>query len=178
MNQPKVINQHKRFNMTDETIQQDVIINSEAMYSAALDIVIEQAKQTLKIFDQDLSVGAFNSVKRYELLLAFLNNNPASKLTIVLQDTRFFLTKCPRLFDLLKTYGHKMVVYETNSHAKIAKDCFILADHQRYIRRFHIDQARFKYALADEATTDSLDGRFEELLEATTQTVSTTKLGL
>lgn len=164
--------------MTDAQLKQDVIINSEHDYSAGLDIVIGQAKQTLNIFDQDLSIGAYNTLKRYELIKAFLNKHPAAKLTIVLQDTTFFTTKCPRLFDLLSTYGHKMVVYETNSHAKIAKDCFILADHQSYIRRFHIDQARFKYALHDEETTASLHGRFEELLEATTQAVSVTKLGL
>lgn len=164
--------------MTDETLKQDIILNSELDYSAALDIVISQATQQLHIFDQDLSLGGYSSIKRYDLIKSFLNSHPAAKLTIILQDTNFFLTQCPRLFDLLSMYGHKMVVYETNSHAKIAKDCFILADHQSYIRRFHIDQARFKYALHDKETTASLHGRFEELLEATTHTVSVTKLGL
>lgn len=172
------MDQYKPIHMSDNVLEQNTIINSGALYNEALDIVIAQAEHTLKIFDQDLSTGAYSSVKRYGLILAFLNKHPTSKLTIVLQDTRYFLTKCPRLFDLLTIYGHKMVVYETNSHAKIAKDCFILADTQSYIRRFHIDQARFKYVLADQEATTSLDGRFEELLEATTHTVSATKLGL
>ena len=71
-----------------------------------------------------------------------------------------------------------MTVYETNDNAKIAKDCFVLADNKSYIRRFHIDQARFKFMLDDIATTASLNDRFNELMEETTHTVAATKLGL
>ncbi len=71
-----------------------------------------------------------------------------------------------------------MTVYETNQHAKIAKDCFILADGNSYICRFHIDQSRFKFMLDDQETTASLSKRFDELLQETTQTISATQLGL
>ncbi|PPD18032.1 MAG: hypothetical protein CTY27_02625, partial [Methylotenera sp.] len=84
----------------------------------------------------------------------------------------------PRLMDLLRIYGHKMTVYETNDFAKIAKDCFVIADKQHYCRRFHIEQARFKYALHDSDTSTSLLLRFDELLAETTEAISVTKLGL
>jgi len=71
-----------------------------------------------------------------------------------------------------------MTVYETNNHAKVAKDCFILADNKSYIRRFHIDQARFKFMLNDIEMTASLANRFDELLQETSHTVSAKKLGL
>jgi hypothetical protein len=71
-----------------------------------------------------------------------------------------------------------MTVYETNTNAKIAKDCFVLIDNKSYIRRFHIDQARFKFMLNDIDTTASLADRFDELREETTHTISATKLGL
>jgi hypothetical protein len=71
-----------------------------------------------------------------------------------------------------------MIVYETNDSAKHAKDCFVLADGEHYIKRIHIDQARFKYALDDPASCDVLNLRFNELLEATHHMVSITKLGL
>jgi hypothetical protein len=164
--------------MSEIKLAQDSIILGEQEYATALDIVIASAEQQLLIFDQDFSIGDFTSFKRYESIHAFLNKAPATKLTIILHEANFFKTECPRLFDLLLSFGHKMTVYETNSHAKIAKDCFILADDKSYIRRFHIDQARFKYALDDVETTASLANRFDELLQETASTVSATKLGL
>ena len=70
------------------------------------------------------------------------------------------------------------MVYETNNTAKHAKDCFILADQQHYIKRIHIDQARFKYAFNDAESVLQLQSRFQDLLEATETTVSVTRLGL
>jgi len=162
--------------MDNELIPNTIIVG-ERNYEAALDLVIAEARGELLIFDQDFLHGDYNSAQRYDLLHHFLSENPLSKLTIILQSTDFFRT-CPRLFKLLEIYSHKMVVYETNDHAKIAKDCFVLADKCHYLRRFHIDQARFKFALDDVETAASLTSRFEELLEETTEAVSIGKLGL
>ena len=46
------------------------------------------------------------------------------------------------------------------------------------MRRFHIDQARFKFAFDDENEAANLNMRFDELLDEMTETVSITKLGL
>jgi hypothetical protein len=164
--------------MSEMSLAQNMIVVGEHEYSAALDIVIAQAKQQLLIFDQDFSTGDYSSIKRYELIYNFLRKDATSILTIILHDTNHFTTKCPRLFNLLVTFGHKMTVYETNDHAKIAKDCFVLVDDSSYIRRFHIDQSRFKFMLNDLETTASLKNRFDELLQETTHPVSATKLGL
>lgn len=164
--------------MNESELIPDTIILGERNYAAALDLVIAEATGELLIFDQDFSRSDYASVERYRLIHDFLSNNPLSKLTIILHSTEFFITHCPRLLDLLEIYGHKMTVYETNDHAKIAKDCFVLADKRHYCRRFHIDQARFKFALNDLETTASLAMRFNELLEETTDAVSTSKIGL
>lgn len=164
--------------MSDNELIPNSIILGERAYAAALDLVIAEAEQKLLIFDQDFSRGEYASNKRFNLLHKYLNKSPHNQLSIILQEIDFFLTQCPRLYDLLSKYGHKMTVYETNSHAKVAKDCFVLADGKSYIRRFHIDQARFKFMLNDSETTASLANRFDELLQETSHTVSATKLGL
>jgi len=164
--------------MNESELIPDTIILGERNYAAALDLVIAEATGELLIFDQDFSRSDYASVERYRLIHDFLSNNPLSKLTIILHSAEFFITHCPRLLDLLEIYGYKMTVYETNDHAKIAKDCFVLADKRHYCRRFHIDQARFKFALDDLETTASLAMRFNELLEETTDAVSTSKIGL
>ncbi len=164
--------------MSEAELVPDTIIIGEHNYAAALNLLIARAENDLLIFDQDLSRGDYNSLQRFELIHDYLNKNGNNKLTIILQSAEFFTTQCPRLFELLETYGHKITVYETNNAAKIAKDCFVIADKRHYLRRFHIDQARFKYAFDDEVETANLLMRFDELLEETTETISYTKLGL
>jgi hypothetical protein len=164
--------------MSEHELIPNTIIIGERNYEAALDLVIAEARDELLIFDQDFVHGDYASTQRYNLLHNFLSENPLSKLTIILQSTHFFVTQCPRLFKLLETYSHKMVIYETNDHAKVAMDCFVLADKKHYLRRFHIEQARFKFALDDAETTASLAKRFEELLDETSESVPIGKLGL
>ncbi|NOU24288.1 MAG: hypothetical protein HOO90_01980 [Methylotenera sp.] len=163
--------------ISNELIPGQLIVG-EKLYAEAIDIILASAQRELLIFDQDLSYGDFASKQKYELLRAFLNKSPSNQLTIILQGTDFFQNKCPRLLNLLTTYGHKMTVYETNETAKHAKDCFILADDQNYIRRIHIDQARFRYGLNDLATASLLNTRFKELLDATKEAITIGKLGL
>jgi hypothetical protein len=163
--------------MADE-LKPNTIILGERNYEAALDLIIESANSELLIFDQNFAHGDYTSQNRFETFYAFLSGNPLSQLTIILQDAQHFINSCPRLFELLRLFGHKMTVYETNDVAKIAKDCFVIADKRHYCRRFHIDQARFKYAFEDENESANLLMRFGELLDETTETVSVTKLGL
>ena len=160
------------------TLIPDQIMTGEHLYAEAINIILASAERELLIFDQDLSHGDFASKQKFELIQQFLNKSPSNQLTIVLQDTGYFKNKCPRLLDLLVIYGHKMTVYETNQTAKHAKDCFILADDKNYVKRFHIDQARFRYGLNDLASTNQLNTRFKELLEATQDVVTISRLGL
>ena len=164
--------------MDEPELIADSVMFGERNYAAALDLVIAQAENHLLIFDQSFEKGDYASLKRFELIQQFLAKNSPSELTIILQNAQFFSVNCPRLFDLLSIYGHKMRVFETNDFAKIAKDCFVIADKKHYCRRFHIDQARFKFALNDVETSASLLLRYDELLAETADTISVTKLGL
>lgn len=164
--------------MQEPELTADSVMLGERNYSAALDLVIAQAENHLLIFDQSFERGDYASLKRFKLIQDFLAKNAQSELTIILQNTQFFSVNCPRLFDLLSIYSHKMRVFETNDFAKIAKDCFVIADKKHYCRRFHIDQARFKFALNDVETAASLLLRYDELLAETADMISATKLGL
>lgn len=164
--------------MDERELVADSVMLGERNYAMALDLVIAQAENHLLIFDQSFEKGDYASSKRFELIQLFLAKNATSELTIILQNAQFFSVNCPRLFDLLSIYGHKMRVFETNDFAKIAKDCFVIADKKHYCRRFHIDQARFKFALNDVETSASLLLRYDELLAETADTISVTKLGL
>jgi hypothetical protein len=163
---------------TQHVLPEDQVLTGERAYEQALDLVIASAERELLIFDEDLSQGAYASLERYELIREFLAKNRHNRLVFVLQDTHFFTTRCPRLYELLSVYGHAMTVYETDEQAKAARDCFVLADQKHYLRRFHIDHARFRYAFNDENTANMLNLRFAELLEASSRTISASRLGL
>lgn len=164
--------------MSETELIPDMIILGERNYEAALDLVIAEATNELLIFDQDFLKGDYTGQRRLALINDFLSNDPLSKLTIILHDTQHFTNHCPKLFELLRLFSHKMTVYETNDAAKVAKDCFVIADKRHYLRRFHIDQARFKFAFDDEEMAANLLMRFDELLEETANVVSVTQLGL
>jgi hypothetical protein len=161
-----------------ETLTPNIILLGERLYAQAIDLVIQQAQKTLLVFDQDFSHGDYASIARHQSLQQFLSRDAHTKLTIIMHQSEFLTAHCPRLLELLTTYGHKMTVYLTNDSAKVAKDCFVIADDVHYVKRIHIDQARFKYAFDDAETCASLHMRFDELLEETSHTLSPTQLGL
>lgn len=160
------------------TLEPNKIINGEQLYNEAIDLILSRAQHELWIFDQDLRHGGFTSLEKYTALNSFLSTHIASKLIILLQEDDFFRNHCPRLASLLEIYGHKMRVHITTASAKHAKDCFILADGQHYIKRIHIDQARFRFAFNDPLSVEVLHNRFLELLESSEATASLKPLGL
>ena len=97
--------------MSETELKPNSIILGERNYAEALDMVIASAKRELLIFDQDLTHGNYASAERFALINQFLSQDALSQLTIVLQSADYFLQHCPRLFDLLKQYGHKMVPF-------------------------------------------------------------------
>ena len=154
------------------------ILIGEQLYSEAINIILSSAQRELLIFDQDLIHGDFASKEKFVLFQEFLNKSTNSHLTIILQDATHFQCQCPLLVNLLTIYKHKMVVYQTNHSVKHAKDCFILSDEQNYIKRIHIDQARFKFGLSNISEASLLSARFKELLNATLDSHITARLDL
>lgn len=160
------------------SLPENTVLTSRRDYESALEAVLGQAQHKLCIFDPDLSFGGFETAGNVERLKALLVKNPAAKVTLILHDTRCLLDRCPRLLLLMQRYQHAISVYETNDEAKRVHDSFVLADDYAYLRRFHVDQVRFKYSLKDDATARLLGLRFEELLQLTHHQISTTPLGL
>lgn len=174
--------------MSEQTLIPDQILNGENLYTQAIDLVIAKAQRRIWIFDQDLSRGGFSSLTRYELLKSFLSTHVASELCIILHGGDYFQHQCPRLVHLLSIYPHKMHIHVTDSSMKNFKACFIVADGSHYVKRIHIDQARFKFACGDRTPghkiqdsiiqSEILQQQFLELQAASPETISSTVLGL
>jgi hypothetical protein len=160
------------------TADQRQLLDGEREYEAAIDRVITVAQGTLHIFDIDFTRGNYGSVKRHELLQDFLRRNSKNTLTIVLHDVSHFTAHCPRLINLLRLHSHAMTVYQTTDRARVANDPFVIADELHYVHRLHRDHARSVLALDDPNGARAIEGRFQEILEASHPAVFATTLGL
>lgn len=156
----------------------NVTLDGEQAYQAAIDLVIENAQRELLIFDQDLAKGGYSSLKRFEAIRVFLAKSRLNRLVIVLHDPQYLITQCPRMLGLLKIYSHAIAVHVTDEQLKSVREIFVLADQAHYLHRFHVDEARFIYALDDSESVKPLNMKFEQLLESCSESISATTSGL
>lgn len=154
------------------------LLDGEREYDAAIDRIIQAAQNTLHIFDIDFKRGGYGSAQRYELLQDFLRRSSGNTLAIVLHDVTHFTAHCPRLMNLLRLYSHAMTVYQATDRARVANDPFVIADELHYVHRLHRDHPRSVLALDDPNGARSIEGRFQEILEASHPAVFATTLGL
>lgn len=166
--------------MNDESaaLPERQLLAGEAEYGLAIERVLKSAQRDLQIFDIDFQKGAWSSKSRAELIYAFLSEHRDNKLMIVLHDTDFLTNYCPRIMKLLETYSHKMTIRKTDAQVHHARDPIIIADSQHHVHRLHIDHDRFVIVMNDALTTKALQERFEQLLDAASEQIASTNLGL
>lgn len=164
--------------MEADELVPDKILNGEQLFEAAIDVVCKEARRELRIFDKDLANGGYASIKRYEILKDFLAGQRRGRLIILLHDPSHLTGRCPRLLELARIYSHSMTIHQTGDEAQTAQDSFVIADDTHYLHRFHIDHARFRYRLDDPGAVQPLRERFDQIMETSTHSVSTTTLGL
>jgi len=153
-------------------------INGVAEYEEALDILIELARQHLRIFDYNLEDGGYNTLRRFELLRTFLLASRNNRLEIVLHDTDYLTRFCPRMINLFKQFSHAVTIMKTTPEAKSIYDPFAVADLTCYVHRFHYDDPHALLALNDVEGGHVLINRFAEIHEASAPAITATILGL
>lgn len=154
------------------------VLSGEAAYVAAIDEMIMRAQRTLHIFDVDLVRGDFGKAERCAALRNFLTRKHGNHLSLILHRTDFISSRCPRLMQLLRTYGHAFSIRQTSEHARVAADALFIADELHYVHRFHHDAPRFLRAYDDPEGAREMELRFSQLFEASFPAVPVTTLGL
>jgi hypothetical protein len=156
----------------------EVIVDTIAAQTAAIDELIGLAQLRLQIFDIDLSQCGWNTVTRADNLRAFLRRLPASRIDLIVHDPRYLESACPRLQRLLQNHAHAITVYKTGPEARNAMDPLLIADGRHFLHRFHIDQPRASFAIEQPAMARPLVGRFEQIWATGEPGLSATVLGL
>ena len=114
-------------------------------YRAALCDVLENARQTVIVFDPDLRECGLESpqgIAQLERLCSQSTRRDA--LRILLHSTTWLERNCPRLTRLLGHYAHCASVRTTDAEGHIWTQPFLVADDRHLVTRFHQDLPRGK----------------------------------
>ena len=153
-------------------------LDTIAAQIAAIDALIGLAEHKLQVFDVDLSSCGWNTARRADLLSAYLRRDRAARLELIVHDTRWFESSCPRLMTLLQRYSYAITIYRTGPEARVAMDPLVIADGRHYLHRFHIDQPRAAFAIERPQEAKPLIARFEEIWATGEPGITGTVLGL
>jgi hypothetical protein len=156
----------------------EAVLDSVAAQAAAIDELIDLARQRLQIFDIDLAQGGWNAVSRADRLAAFLRRHRTARMDVIVHDTRWLETSCPRLLTLLKLHSHAVTIYRTGLEARTAMDPLLIVDARHFLHRFHIDHPRAALAIEQPALARALVMRFEQIWATGEPGLSATVLGL
>lgn len=148
-----------------------------AAYESALDELIANTTQTVRIFDRSIGRG-FNTPQRYDLLRQLLLARRANRAYIVLHEVANITRDCPRLIMLLRKFSHSISIRQTLPDARRVYDPFAVGDDTRFVHRFHYDDVRGCATIGDVANTSLLLKRFDEIWEASAPAVAATTIGL
>jgi hypothetical protein len=149
-----------------------------AEQTAAIDELIALARHHIQVFDQDLSQTGWNNAARSERLAAFLREVRGRRLDIIVHDTRYLESACPRMLKLLGVYGHAMSILQTGAEGKVATDPLLIVDGKHYLHRFHFDQPRAALGILQPEQAQPLVARFGEIWATGESGVNATVLGL
>jgi len=156
----------------------DETLESVAAQAAAIDELIELARQRIRVFDIDLAQGGWNTASRAERLGAFLRRSRQARLDIIVHDTRFLESACPRLLALVRQYSHAVTVCRSGSEARAAMDPLLIVDDRHYLHRFHVERPRAALGIEQAQAAKPLVTRFEEIWATGEPGLSATVLGL
>ena len=149
-----------------------------AEQTVAIDELIGLARHHIQVFDQDLSQTRWNDAARGERLAAFLREVRGRRLDIIVHDTRYLQSACPRMLRLLGAYSHAMAILQTGPEGKVATDPLLIVDGQHFLHRFHYEQPRAALGICQPEQAQSLAARFAEIWATSDSAVSATVLGL
>ena len=145
---------------------------------AAIDTLIDLAKLSIRVFDVDLSRMAWNGSTRHDRLTKFLRATPGARIEIVLHDTSWIASSCPRLLNLLRLHSDAMTIRKTGEDARAAMDPLLIVDGIHFLHRFNIAQPRAALSIGDAEAAVPLVTRFDAISESAEPGLGASVLGL
>ena len=146
-----------------QAVATETRLETLAAQADAIDSLIALAQDRLQVFDRDLAQTGWNTAARASRLAAFFRRSPHARLALIVHESRYLESACPRIVELLKIYGHVMQVWRTGAEARNANDALVIADGRHCLHRYHVDQPRATLITHAPALVKPLAARFEEI---------------
>jgi hypothetical protein len=146
--------------------------------TAAIDELIGLARESIRVFDGDLSETGWNAPARCDALAAFLRGSRRAQMQIIVHDTHWIEASAPRLMALLKAFSHAITIYRTGAEAQGAMDPLVIVDGRHFLHRFHVDHPRAALGVDAPQETRPLQNRFDEIWATGEPGITATTLGL
>jgi len=144
-------------------VPREAVVDTIAAQAAAIDEIIALGRHRVQIFDIDLSQAGWQSAERATALSDFVRSNRDARVEMILHDTRFLESSCPRLAAILRLHSHAITVYRTGPEARGAMDPLVIVDGRHFLHRFHIDRPRAALAVEHPQLARPLVLRFEQI---------------
>ena len=145
---------------------------------AAIETLIDLAKLSIRVFDVDLSRMGWNGAARVDKLSKFLRGAPRARIEIVLHDTGWVASSCPRFVNLFRINSQVMTIRKTGEDARAAMDPLIIVDGIHFLHRFNIAQPRAALSIGDAEAAVPLVTRFDAISESAEPGLGASVLGL
>lgn len=144
----------------------------------ALDALIGLAERRIRVFDHDLSETGWDSATREDILTAFLLRSRLNRLDLLLRDTRYLESRCPRLRALQRRFSHLVNVHLCREPAMNATDPIVVVDDRHYLHRFHYERPDAAAGLHQPAEARALALKWDALWTDSEPTLPPTTLGI
>ena len=154
------------------------LITNWTDHDRSLHCILELAKHSLRIFDEDLSKLKLENAENASLLQRLLASERHHSVQILLKNADTVQRNCPRLMKLLRQYPESMTITQCPQHLASLSEALLIADDNHALVRFHMDNVRCKAIIGstDECIPYLL--RFEEIRKEGGDQICATPLGL
>lgn len=155
------------------------LITSWGDYQTAIDRLLAVATRKICIYDEDLGHLRLDSAPRHAELKRILQGGSGNDIgRLAIRNSEPLRQRQPLLMKLLADFSHCLAARQTPTELAHLRDSMILVDDKYGLIRFEREQPRSKLLLDEGDELKPYLARFEEIWEESTETVSTTTLGL
>jgi len=149
-----------------------------AGYQAAFGELLVQVTGSLDVFDIDLEDCGLSHSLRVAQLSDALLRDPALSVRVALQDAAPLQRHMPRLWSLCSAQSHRIQIRQTPRTLHHLRETFMLGAAGQMLIRTHSAHWRGKLCRGDASGRVAYGQRFNEIWEACSCCISTTKFGL
>ena len=129
-----------------------------------LDRTLRAASRHVRILDDTGEFYGFERAAFAEAIESLLRRHSEARVTIVLHDCGRVETRCPRLVSLLRAWGPRLTLLQTEASIRDFSRGFAIFDDALVMRRPHFDR-RVTIRDADEKEVAAALSLFEQVLQ-------------